>query len=131
MLVRWAGASGDFNPLHYDTDFARAAGVGKPVVQGALKRQWLIQLLTDWMGDEGRLKNLSIRYRSMDYPRNMKTMTEPQDGETWTCRGTVVRKYIEDNQYMVDCHIWLENGSGETTTTGKATVILPSVTGTI
>ncbi len=128
MLVKWAGASGDFNPLHYDTVFAGTAGVGKPVVQGALKRQWLIQLLTDWMGDTGRLKNCSVRYRSMDYPRNMKTMTEPQDGETWTCRGTVVRKYIEDNQYMVDCRIWLENGSGETTTTGKATVILPSGT---
>jgi acyl dehydratase len=40
MLVQWAGASGDFNPLHYDEDFAKAMGVGAPIVHGALKRAW-------------------------------------------------------------------------------------------
>ena len=53
MLVRWAGASGDFNPLHYDKTFAESAGVGQPIVHGALKRQWLIQLVTDWIGNQG------------------------------------------------------------------------------
>ena len=33
MLVQWAGASGDFNPLHYDEDFAKASGVGDDVVK--------------------------------------------------------------------------------------------------
>ena len=42
MLVKWAGASGDFNPLHYDNAFAAAQGVGSPLVHGALKRQWLV-----------------------------------------------------------------------------------------
>jgi len=126
MLVKWAGASGDFNPLHYDISFAKSAGMDRPIVHGALKRQWLIQMLTDWAGDEGSLSKFSCRYRAVDYPRTMKTMTEPEDGEIWTCRGTVTKKYTEDNHYMVDCRIWLENGSGETTTTGKATVIVPS-----
>jgi len=36
MLVKWAGASGDFNPLHYDDSFAESQGVGKPIIHGAL-----------------------------------------------------------------------------------------------
>jgi acyl dehydratase len=126
MLVKWAGASGDFNPLHYDEQFAASAGTGKPVVHGALKRQWLIHLMTDWIGDEGTLKKFSCQYRAFDYPRLMKTGSEPHDGETWLCKGKVATKYIEGNERLVDCDIWLENGKGEITTPGKATVILPS-----
>jgi len=59
MLVRWAGASGDFNPLHYDAVVAASFGTGRPIVHGALKRQWLIQLVTDWMGAEGFLKKFA------------------------------------------------------------------------
>jgi len=126
MLVKWAGASGDFNPLHYDNAFADSQGVGSPIVHGALKRQWLIQLMTDWMGEEGTLKKFSCRYRAMDYPRNMKSLTEPEEGETWYCKGKVTKKYVEDSQHYVDCNIWLENGKGEVTTPGSATVVLPS-----
>jgi len=126
MLVKWAGASGDFNPLHYDDPFAEASGVGKPVIHGALKRQWLVQLMTDWIGEQGTLKKFSCQYRSFDYPRLMKTMTEPHEGETWLCKGKVTKKYVEDGEHYVDCDIWVENEKGEVTTPGKATVILPS-----
>jgi acyl dehydratase len=125
MLVEWAGASGDFNPIHYDMPFSENAGVGRPIVQGALKRQWLIQFVTDWMGDEGTLKKFSCKYRSLDYPRNMKTMTEAGDGETWLCRGKIKKKYEDNGETRVDCTVWVENGSGEITTEGKATIALP------
>lgn len=126
MLVKWAGASGDFNPLHYDTAFAESVGVGKPIVHGALKRQWLIQLVTNWMGERGTLEKFSCQYRAMDYPRQMKTMTAPQEGETWWCKGEVTKKYTEGNQHFVDCNIRVENGKGEVTTSGRATVIIPT-----
>jgi hypothetical protein len=126
MLVRWAGASGDFNPLHYDSAYVESAGLGQVIVHGALKRQWLIQLMTDWIGEQGTLKKFSCQYRAMDHPREMKTLTEPQTGETWLCKGKVTKKFMEGNQHFIDCNIWVENGKGEVTTPGKATVILPT-----
>jgi hypothetical protein len=125
MLVQWAGASGDRNPLHYDDDFAKSQGVGAPIVHGALKRAWLGQLVTDWIGEQGELRKLSCRYRGMDYPRKMKTMEEPHEGETWWCKGNVTKKYVEGGDHLVECEIWLENGKGEKTTPGAAVVTLP------
>ena len=101
MLVQWAGASGDFNPLHYEDDFAKAMGVGAPIVHGALKRAWLGQLMTDWIGGEGQLKKLSCQYRGMDYPRKMKAREEPHDGETWGCKGRVTKKYEDGGEHLV------------------------------
>jgi len=126
MLVKWAGASGDFNPLHYEDAFAALQGVGKPIVHGQLKRGWLVQLMTDWKGEQGNLKKLSCQFRSMDYPRLMKSMTEPEEGETWWCKGKITKKYVEGDEHCVDCDIWIENGKGEMTTRGNATIVLPS-----
>jgi len=126
MLVKWAGASGDFNPLHYDDAFAASQGVGKPIIHGQLKRAWLVQLVTDWIGERGTLKKLSCLFRLMDYPRSMKSTTEPQEGETWWCKGKVTGRYVEGGEHCVDCDIWVENGKGEKTTPGSATVVLPS-----
>ena len=126
MLVKWAGASGDMNPLHYDEHFAAKEGAGKPIVQGALKRQWLIQLMTDWIGEAGTLRKFNCLYRAPDYPRAMRTMTEPEEGETWWCKGKVAKKYLQDGEHYIDCNIWIENGKAEVTTPGRATVILPS-----
>ena len=78
------------------------------------------------MEEEGTLKKFSCRYRAMDYSRTMKTVTEPEEGETWWCKGKVTQKYVEEDEHLVDCDIWVENGKGEITTPGKATVVLPS-----
>lgn len=126
MLVKWAGASGDFNPIHYEDTIARAQKLDRPIVHGQLKRAWLVQLLTDWIGDDGFVKRFACQFRAVDYPRLMKSLTEPGEGETWWCKGNVTKKYIENDEHLVDCEIWLENGKGDKTTTGSATVILPS-----
>jgi acyl dehydratase len=127
MLVKWAGAFGDFNPLHYENDFAvnfmRTPGI---IAHGTLKRQWLIQMMTDWMGDEGWLKKISTQFRAMDFPRKMKSLAGPHDGETWYCKGKVTAKSEKDGEHTVDCEIWLENSKGEITTSGAATVLLPT-----
>jgi len=127
MLVKWAGAFGDFNPLHYENDFAvnfmRTPGI---IAHGTLKRQWLIQMMTDWVGDEGWLQKINTQFRAMDFPRKMKNLASPHDGETWYCKGKVTAKAEKDGEHTVDCDIWLENGKGEVTTSGTATVMLPA-----
>jgi len=126
ILVKWAGASGDFNPLHYDNTFAAAQAVGKPIVHGQLKRAWLVHLMTNWIGEQGDLKKLSCQFRGVDYPLPMKSATEWQEGGTWWCKGYVTNKYVNDSGHYVECNVWVENQNGEKTTIGSATVSLPS-----
>lgn len=126
MLVKWAGATGDFVPLHYDEGFAKSQGLPNVLVHGLLKQAWLLQLVSDWMGDDGTLKRFTCQYRGMDFPRRMKTLTEPEDGETWTCRGKVVKKYVDGQDHCVDLEVGVENGKGENTTPGTARVVLPA-----
>ena len=114
QLVMYAGASGDFVPIHYDRDVAQAAGHDRVIIHGALKSAWLAELVTKWIGHSGRLLKLSVQYRGIDYP-----------GETLTCRGTVKLRRIENGLGIVDLEIALENGVGEITTPGTATVALP------
>ncbi len=115
QLVKYAGASGDFYQIHYDKDFAIGTGLDGVIIHGALKNAFLGQLVTDWIGEDGRLTKLTVQYRGMDVP-----------GDSLTCRGRVTRKYAVDGAHYADCEIWLENGDGEKTTPGSATVVLPS-----
>ncbi len=125
MLVKWAGASGDFNTHHYETEFAMTQGTGGVIVHGLLKHAWLIQFVTGWMGEDGTIKKFSCQYRGLDFPRKMQTMNEPVEGETWHCKGKVAKKYVEEDEHLVDLEIGLENGKGQVTTPGTATVALP------
>ncbi len=115
QLVMWAGASGDYNPIHYDKDFAQNRGLPGIVVHGQLIGCFLGQMVTDWAGEQGRLKQLTLNYRRMNFP-----------GEALTCKGTVTKKYIEDGRHFVVCSLWAENPKGEKTVTGTAVVTLPS-----
>ena len=125
-LVQFAGASGDFAPHHFDSKLAEAWFPGTGViVHGALKAAWLGQYLTQWAGPQGRLRQLSTQDRGMDAPRHMLNAHQAEEGQTWRCMGTVVAKRIEGELALVDLVVWVENGAGERTTRGEATVALP------
>jgi hypothetical protein len=47
-------------------------------------------------------------------------------GDTLTCKGKVVKKYVEGDEHCVECEVWVENSKGERTTPGTAVVVLPS-----
>jgi len=126
MLIQWAGASGDLNPMHYEDAFAKSQGQPGVIVHGQLKRAWLVQLMTNWIGEQGFLRKLGCQFRGTDLPRGMALIGMPKDGETWQCKGTVTKKYTEDEQHLIDCDIWIENGQGVKTTPGWATAVLPS-----
>ena len=115
QLVQWAGASGDYYEIHYDKDFAQANGLPGVIMHGWLSLSFLGQLIIDWIGEHGTLMKLSCSHRGMLFP-----------GEDIVYRGKVTKKYVEDGEHSVDCDIWVENGEGQVTTPGRATVILPS-----
>ena len=115
QLVQYAGASGDFYEIHYDQEFARANGLPTVIVHGALKNAFLGQLVTDWMGEHGTLKNLSARYRDID-----------PVGTPLYCKGVVTAVHADGDENLVECDVWLENSDGTKSTTGRATVALPS-----
>ena len=115
QLVKYAGASGDFYQIHYDRDFAIGTGLPGVILHGALKNAFLGQLMTEWIGEAGVLRKLSVQYRGMDFP-----------ADTLTCKGKVTSKRVQDGENLVECEIWLENGKGEKTTPGWATVALPT-----
>lgn len=126
MLVQWAGASGDFNPLHYEFPYAKAQGFKKPIVHGQLKRAWLIQMLTDWIGEKGFIEKFSCQFRRVDYPLLMISADQTADKITNRCKGIVVNKFRQNSKHYIECDIWIENIKGEKTTIGKALISLPT-----
>jgi len=115
QLVKFAGASGDYYPIHYDKDFAQANGLPSVIVHGWLTLSFLGQMLTDWMGKSGTLVKLGGSYRGMNLV-----------GEDIFCYGKVTRKYVEGNNHYVRLEIWAENPRQERTVSGSAVVKLPS-----
>jgi acyl dehydratase len=63
-LVRYAGASGDFNPIHYDESYALAAGLDGVIGHGMLAMALVSEAVTDWVGDSGLVQSLSVRFTS-------------------------------------------------------------------
>jgi acyl dehydratase len=115
QLVMWAGAVGDYMPIHYDQEYARSRGLKGIIVHGQLVGAFLGQLVTDWVGEQGTLRKLSCSYKGMNYP-----------GEAVTLRGKVLRKYVRGGKHFIECSVWAENPQGEKTASGAAVVILPS-----
>jgi acyl dehydratase len=115
QLVRFAGASGDFYPIHYDKDFAQASGLPGVIVHGWLALSFLWQLVSDWMGDEGNIVRFGGSYRGMN-----------PAGEEIFGYGRVTKKYVEGDRNCVRLEIWAENPKGERTVSGSVVVALPS-----
>ena len=114
QLTRYAGASGDFNPIHQDDEFARAAGMGGVFAHGMLSMGFVGQLVTDWAG-AGQVRKLGVRFIGLVRLK-----------DTVTCRGRVVAKSSKDDVHLVDLEVWAENDKGDKVVTGKATVALPA-----
>jgi len=115
LSAKWAGVCGDYDEYHYDDTIAREKGFPAAIVNGKLLAAFISQLMTNWIGDQGVFRRLTCQYRRFHLV-----------GETLTCKGKVINKYTNDNDYLVDCEIWIENPIGERQTLGSATVSLPS-----
>ena len=114
-LVRYCGAVNDFSPIHFDERYARTRGQKSVIIQGFFKAACLGQMLTDWAGPQGWVKKIATKYSRINVPN-----------EPMTCRGRISGKHVEGGAHLVDVELWVENGQGEVTTTGQATVLLPA-----
>lgn len=61
-LVRYAGASGDFNPIHYRDDVAKSVGLDGVLAHGMLTMGAAVQVAVDWIGDPGRIVDYGVRF---------------------------------------------------------------------
>ena len=111
QLVQYAGAQGDFYEIHYDQAYAQSVSLPGVILHGLLKAAFLGQLVTDWLGDRGKLKTLDVSYRGIDVP-----------GRPYRCRGRVTG--VEGDQ--VELEVWGEDSEGRRTTVGNATVEMRS-----
>jgi acyl dehydratase len=84
LTARYAGASGDFNPIHIDEEFARAVGLPGRILHGLWTMAQVARALTEAAGGPEHLKRLSVQFRGMGLPEQevlvSGTVREVQDG---------------------------------------------------
>jgi acyl dehydratase len=112
-LVRYAGASGDFNPIHHDEEFAKLAGNPTVFGHGMLTAGFVAKCLTDAVGVEN-LRRYKVRFATRVWP-----------GDTITCSGRVTKKYEADGEARIDGEVMATTQKGETAVTGTFTAALP------
>jgi acyl dehydratase len=110
QIVQYAGASGDYNPLHTDEVFAtQVAGYPGIFAHGMLTMGLTGRMLTDYVGD-GRLLRYGGRFRAQVWP-----------GDTLTARAVVVELGGEDGQPVVNLTVSTRNQNGDEVFSGTAT----------
>jgi acyl dehydratase len=84
LTVRYAGASGDFNPIHIDEEFARSVGLPGKILHGLWTMAQVARAQTEAAGDPAALKRLSVQFRGMGLPEQevvvTSTVREEADG---------------------------------------------------
>ncbi|MGZ8751430.1 MAG: MaoC family dehydratase [Acidimicrobiia bacterium] len=113
-LVMYAGASGDFNPMHTDEVSAQAAGLPSVFGHGMLTAGILATAVTGYVG-VGNLRTYRVRFTKQTWP-----------GETLTTRVVVQKKYEEHGEHRVDLECTVVNQDGEAKLTGVAVAALPA-----
>jgi acyl dehydratase len=109
QIVMYAGASGDYNPLHSDEVFAtKVAGYPSVFAHGMLTMGLTGKMLTHYVG-HGRLTNFGVRFVSQVWP-----------GDTLTARATVVSVREQDGQHFVDLALATVNQDGREVASGSA-----------
>lgn len=110
-LVRYAGASGDFNSIHYRDDVAASVGLPGVLAHGMLTMGVAVQVAVNWVGDAGRVVDYQVRFTK-------PVVVDPIDGATLVVTGKVAEINADTNQVRID----LTTTFNETAVLGKAQV---------
>ena len=110
-LVRYAGASGDFNPIHYRDDVAASVGLPGVLAHGMLTMGLAVQPVVDWVGDPGRIRDYQVRF-------TRPVAVDPEDGAV----VDVTAKVGQLDEASAIARIDLTVKLGDDTVLGKAQV---------
>lgn len=113
QLVRYAGASGDFNPLHTDPKIGEALGIGGIIAHGMLIMGFVGQLLSDYVGPAA-LRKFGVRFKGMT-----------RIGDEITCTGTISEKYEADGEARIAGKVQAADQNGDVKVTGTFVAALP------
>jgi acyl dehydratase len=112
-FVRYAGASGDFNPMHHDDTVATSVGNPSVFGHGMLTAGYMARVVKDWLGPES-LRRFQVRFSKQVWP-----------GETLTCTATVTELREDGGDGLADLELAVANADGESKLTGSATAVVP------
>lgn len=110
-LVRYAGASGDFNPIHYRDDIATAVGLPGVIAHGMLTMGLAVQPVVDWAGDPSLVTDYQVRF-------TRPVVVDPQTGATVTIVAKVGQLDAEASVARIDLTVTFDDA----TVLGKAQV---------
>jgi acyl dehydratase len=118
-FVRYQGASGDFNPIHHDEEFAKSAGFPTVFSVGMLQAGILAGYATDWLGADN-VRKFGVQFREQVWP-----------GDSLVCTGTVVSRDVatdsaDGDDRTVDLELIVERVGGGTAIKGWATFAVPA-----
>ena len=112
-IVKYAGASGDFNPLHVDETCATEAGHPSVFAHGMYTAGLASRMLADWFGT-ANVRRFNVRFTDQVWP-----------GDTLTVAGEVTDVERSDGEVVVEAEFAVENQDGEVVLSGDATAGLP------
>lgn len=110
-LVRYAGASGDFNPIHYRDDVAASVGLPGVLAHGMLTMGVSVQTVVNWIGDPGRVEDYQVRF-------TRPVVVDPANGADVTVVAKVAALEDDNRVARIDLTATFE----EQTVLGKAQV---------
>ncbi len=113
-IVKYAGASGDFNPIHHVQTFGEADKYPTVFSHGMLNAGFVIKCLTDYVGRSG-LRRFKVRFTSQVWP-----------GDTITCGGKVTKKYEANGEKRIEGELHAKNQKGEPVIHGAFVAAIPS-----
>jgi len=113
-FVRYAGASGDFNPIHHDQTFAEASGNPTVFAMGMLNAGILSRVVTGFVGRKN-VRGYKVRFATRAWP-----------GDDVICTGRVTRKFQAAGEHRIEGEVLAVNQKGETLISGNFVAALPA-----
>ena len=113
QLVRYAGASGDFNPLHTDPKIGKLIGTGGIIAHGMLIMGFVGQMLSDYVGPTA-LRKFGVRFKGMTHLEDVIT-----------CTGTITEKYETDGVGYIAGKMQATDQNGDVKVSGTFAAALP------